>query len=96
MTPKAFGIYAMAKAKDRRTSKEFIDRVFATQTANLLNAQYGTQDVPTPAKPEQCMAFNWASTEENTIEENPPMESTLEEIRTKMKGWVAATGGENV
>ena len=94
MTPAAFAVIANAMVKARKENIQMLDRMAAVQTAFLVNVQCGTEQNPCPVNPDQCMAFDWAGTEENTIEE-PTMDDTLESIRNKMKNWVAATGGQN-
>lgn len=72
-------------AKQIQEDRKFRDRLTATQTAKLINAQFGTKENPTPAKPDNCMAFDW--NEDGEKGEEP---KASEELMRIMNGHIAA------
>ena len=68
----------------------------AAQTARLINVQCGTEADPSPAKPENCMTFDWViNADKITVDDNPEatMREQQERIKATMRNHVAATGG---
>ena len=75
-------------AKQIQEDRKFRDRLTATQTAKLINAQFGTKENPTPAKPDNCMAFDWTEDGEKGEEKGEEPKAS-EELMRIMNGHIA-------
>jgi len=72
-----------------------MDRLFAVQTARLLNIEGKTLKEGVEVDADSLYAFKWDIPETEEQEEECDPVSRLEEIRQKMNKWVKATGGDS-
>jgi hypothetical protein len=80
------------RTERRRVDLWHLDRLFAVQTARLLNIEGKTLKEGVEIDPDSLYSFKWDIPKEPEKEPDPM--SRLEEIRRKMNKWVKATGGE--
>jgi hypothetical protein len=81
------------RTERQRADLWHLDRLFAVQTARLLNIAGKTLKEGVEIDADSLYGFKWdiPATEEPEEECDPT--SRLEEIRQKMNKWVKATGG---
>ena len=83
------------RTERRRSDLWHFDRLFAVQTARLLNIAGKTLKEGVEIDAESLYAFQWDIPETEEPEEECDPASRLEEIRQKMNKWVKATGGDS-
>jgi hypothetical protein len=98
LTPRDLRVMIECKLKirmeRRRADLWHMDRLFAVQTARLLNIQGKTLKEGVEIDAASLYSFKWDIPETEEPEQEPDPASRLEEIRQKMNKWVKATGGE--
>lgn len=93
MTPAAFRVFAKSRINEKRDNRRYQDNLMAAQTSRLMYMQGRT--LKAPITPNECMAFDWTSTENSTVDEIKPKKS-VKELMQIFDIWAIATGGKNV